>query len=684
MTYLSANSLGLLVEDAIARRSSRLGRVVHAKIVRTLDSPPPPFLSNHLINMYSKLDLQDSARIVLRRTPARNVVSWTALVAGLVQNGHFSSALFDFCNMRREGISPNDFTLPCAFKASASLRLPVTGKQLHALSVKNGRILDVFVGCSAFDMYSKTGLRVDARKLFDEIPERNSATWNAFISNAVADGRSRDAIEAFIEFRRIGGDPNSITFCAFLNACSDRLSLELGMQLHGFILRSGFNTDVSVSNGLIDFYGKCEQICCAEMVFTEMGTKNAVSWCSLLAAHVQNHEDEKASVLFSRARNEGIEPTDFLISSALSACAGMAGLELGRSIHALAVKACIEGNIFVGSALVDMYGKCGSIEDAEWAFDEMPEKNLVTLNSLIGGYTHQGGIDSAIQIFDEIASGIYKLTPNYLTFVSILSACSRAGAVDKGMELFESMKSRYGIDPGAEHYACVVDMLGRAGMVESAYEFIQKMPFQPTISVWGALLNACRVYSKPQLGKVAAENLFKLDPKDSGHHVLLSNLYAATGRWAEANAVREEMKGVGIKKGAGYSWITVKNQVHAFQAKDTSHRMNHEIQARLAKLRMEMEAEGYKPDSKLSLYDLEEEEKAAEVAHHSEKLALAFGLVALPAGVPIRITKNLRICGDCHSFFKFASKSVGREIVVRDNNRFHRFRDGLCSCKDYW
>ncbi|KFK43734.1 hypothetical protein AALP_AA1G165800 [Arabis alpina] len=656
MTLLTADALGLLLKNAISSNSMRLGRVVHARIFKTLDSPPPPFLANYLINFYSKLDKPESARIVLRLTPSRNVVSWTSLISGLVHNGHFSSALFEFIEMRRDGVFPNEFTFPCVFKATASLRVPFTGKQIHALAVKCGRILDVFGGCSCFDMYCKSRLKEDARKLFDEIPERNLETWNAFMSNSVMDGSFREAIGAFVEFRRIGGNPNSITFCAFLNACSDGLLLSLGEQLQGLMFRIGFDRDVSVCNGLIDFYGKCKQVRCSEVVFGEMGTKNAVSWCSLVAAYVQNHEDEKASMLYRRSRKEIVETSDFMISSGLSACAGMAGLELGRSIHGHAVKACVERTIFVGSALVDMYGKCGCIEDSEQAFDEMPEKNLVTLNSLIGGYAHQGQVDMALALFEKMAPRGRGPSPNYMTFVSLLSACSRAGAVETGMKIFDSMKSIYSIEPGAEHYSCVVDMLGRAGMVERAYELIKKMPIKPTISVWGALQNACRMHGKQHLGILAAENLFKLDPKDSGNHVLLSNTFAAAGRWAEANSVREEMKGVGIKKGTGYSWITVKNQVHAFQAKDKSHIMNKEIQTTLTKLRNEMEAAGYKPDLKLSLYDLEEEEKAAEVAHHSEKLALAFGLVALPLGIPIRITKNLRICGDCHSFFKFVSK----------------------------
>ncbi|XVF38242.1 hypothetical protein REPUB_Repub20aG0083200 [Reevesia pubescens] len=634
MPFLTANELGYLLESAISTHSLLFGRATHAHILKTLQIPFPSFLSNHLINMYSKLNLPNSAHLVLLQTPphSRSVVTWTALISGYVRNCYFTSALLNFSHMRKDGISPNDFTFPCAFKASASLRLSVVGKQLHALALKSAQIFDSFVGCSCFDMYLKTGLSYEATKLFEEMPERSIAMWNANISNAVLDGKPRIAVDVFIQFRRIGGEPDPITFCVFLNACSDALYLELGRQLHGYVIRSFFNGDLSVCNGLIDFYGKCKEVESAKMVFDGMEKRNAVSWCSLVSAYEQNYEEENACGVFLEARKRGVEPTDFMVSSVISACAGMAGLELGRSVHALAVKACVEGNVFVGSALVDMYGKCGSIEDSDQAFYEMPERNLVSWNSMIGGYAHQGRADMALALFQDMVS-CGEVVPNYVTLVCVLSACSRAGAVKMGMEIFESMKER--------------------------------------------------VYKKPELGRIAADKLFELDPKDSGNHVLLSNLFASTGRWEEANLVRKEMKDVGIRKGAGCSWITVMNKVHTFQAKDTSHEMNSKIQEMLAKLGNEMKAAGYIPDTNFALYDLEEE-KISEVGYHSEKIALAFGLIVIPTGVPIRITKNLRICGDCHSAFKFISGIVGREIIVRDNNRFHHFREGQCSCRDYW
>ncbi|XP_075480135.1 pentatricopeptide repeat-containing protein At4g14850 isoform X2 [Primulina tabacum] len=624
--FVTAKTLGLLVESAVQTQSSLLGQAVHAKIVKTLGLMLDAVLSNHLINMYSKLDRPNSARLLLFLTPVklRSVVTWTALISGYVQNGHFVAALSQFSSMRREFVHPNDFTFPCLFKASTSLQLPTLGQQFHSLAVRLGFIKDVFVACSTFDMYSKTGLLSDAERLFDEIPKRNTATWNACISNSVLNGRPSEAIFKFVQLLRDGGAPNSITFCAFLNACSD--------------------------------------------------------------AYEQNDLGEKACAMFLKARRAGVEPTDFMVSSVLSACAGLAALEAGRVVHGLVVKACIEGNMFVGSALVDMYGKCGSIEDCEAAFYEMPRRNLICWNALIGGYAHQGHADMALELFMEMTDyrEMEKLVPNFVTFVSVLTACSRGGMVKVGMEIFDSMSVKYGVAPGAEHYACVVDMLGRAGQVERAYQIIRKMPVEPTISIWGALLGASKLHGDQELAKIAADNVFELDPHDSGNHVILSNMFAAAGQWDEANLVREEMKDVGIKKGVGCSWLSVKNTVHVFQAKDTSHSRNSEIQAMLAKLKKEMKAAGYIPAISLALYDVEDEEKESEVWCHSEKIALAFGLISLPPGVPIRINKNLRVCVDCHSAIKFISSIGHREIIVRDNNRFHRFKDSQCSCGDYW
>ncbi|EPS73044.1 hypothetical protein M569_01710 [Genlisea aurea] len=684
MPLLTSRSLAAAVEFAVSSRSSLLGRAAHGQVVKKLGRAPDPFLSAHLVNMYSKLDRPRTAEVLLFLTPSdsRSVVIWTALIAGNIQNGHSASAISNLADMRRDGIQPNDFTLPCLFKAAAALRSPLLGQQLHDLSIKLLLIHDAFVACSAFDMYSKTGLLQDAGKMFDEMPRRNIATWNAAISNAADPPES---ISRYIALLRTGdASPNSISLCASLTACSAAGFLQEGQQLHGHLVKQGHDADTSVLNTLVDFYGKCRHVDHSERVFHSIRDRTTVSWSTMLAIYEQNHMGEKACELFLEATRAGFEPTEFMLSAAISACAGLAALESGKAAHALAVKARVEGSVYVGSALVDMYGKCGSVDDCERAFQQMRSRNSVCWNAMIGAYAHQGRAESALRLFRRM--GGEGARPNYVTFVSVLAGCSRSGMVDEGMAIFSEMTPVYGIRPGAEHYACIVDMLGRAGQVERAHRIIEEMmpDIPPTISIWGALLGACKMHGKPELGKVAAENLFRLDPMDSGNHVLLSNMLAAEGRWDEASLVREEMKDVGIKKGTGCSWISVRDAIHVFQAKDTSHPRNSEIQTMLTKLRRDMKAAGYVPDTKVALYDLEDEEKESEVWSHSEKIALAFGLVALPTGIPIRITKNLRVCNDCHSAIKFVSGIVEREIVVRDNNRYHHFRDNRCSCGDYW
>ncbi|KAG9452000.1 hypothetical protein H6P81_004904 [Aristolochia fimbriata] len=589
--------------------------------------------------------------------------------------------------MLRSSVSPNDFTLPCLLKSAGAIGDAFVGAQVHAFCFKTGFVSDMFVGCSIVDMYCKTGLVGLAWRVFDEMPEKNVAAWNALMSNSVTDGDIGQAFSAFVRFRRDGGEPNSISFCAFLNACVDARNLRLGKQLHGLVVKLGFGEDVSVGNGLVDFYGKCRDVEAAAKVFGGIMPRNQVSWCSMIVTYVQNNKEEAALKSFLQARSEGVLPTDFMVSSVVSACAGLAVLQLGSSVHGLAVKACVDGNIFVGSSLIDMYGKCGSVGDSEKVFHEMPKRNLITWNAMIGGYAQNGHAARAISAFEEMTSGRDEncmVSPNYVTMVCMLSACSRAGTVEEGTRIFESMKELYGIEPGVEHYACLVDLFGRAGMVDKAYEFLKQMPMQPSISVWGALLNACRVYGNPEVGCIAAKKLFELDPQDPGNHVLLSNMLASAGRWKEATGVREEMKDVGIKKEPGYSWLTVKNVVHVFQAKDRDHEKIVEVRATLRKLWKEIKESGYVPDTNFALHDLEEEEKETEVLYHSEKLALAFGLMVIPPGIPIRINKNLRVCGDCHSAIKFISHVVNREIIVRDNNRFHHFRNNQCSCGDYW
>lgn len=451
--------------------------------------------------------------------------------------------------MIRSGVRPNDFTFPCVFKASGAIGSAHIGKLIHGLSTKTGISGDVYVGCGVLDMYFKSGCKEDARRVFDEMPVRNAVAWNAVMTNGVIDGCAEEVSGAFVEMRRVGELPNSISICATLNAAAaagsivgSTDSVHGGEQVHGFVVRFGLTSDVRVCNGLIDFYGKSGMVNSAKQVFNSMVTKNDVSWCSLIVSYASEENAEVAFHMFLEARRHGFNPSDFMVSTILTTCCGLTGLDLGRSVHGVAVRCCIDCNIFVGSSLIDMYGKCGSIVDAEQVFDELPLKNSITWNAILGGYAQQGQAKLALDTLGVMTTTT-TIKPNYVTILNVMTACSRTiGFVENGVELFWNMKNWFGVEPQLENYACLVDMVGRAGMVERAFEFIKVMPMRPSVSVWGALLGACKMYGKVELGRFAAEKLLELDPFDSGNRVLLANLYASTDRYYFYYSMRKMLR----------------------------------------------------------------------------------------------------------------------------------------------
>jgi pentatricopeptide repeat protein len=336
-------------------------------------------------------------------------------------------------------------------------------------------------------------------------------------------------VAAYFGLRKAGGMLDVVPVCAFFNACAGAAYLSLGEQFHGYVVKCGFETDVFVSNSMVDFYGKCRCVGTAKAVFDGMRVRDSVSWSCMVVACAQNGGEEEAFSVYLGARRAGEEPTDSMVSSVLTTCAGLLGLDLGRALHEVGVRSCIDANFFVANALVDMYGKCGGIEDVEEVFFKMPQRNIVTWTAMIGGYAHIGDARNALAVFDDMMK-CGETKPNCITLVNVLTPCSRGGLTMEGYELFKTMYERFGIKPCIEHYACVVDLLGRAGLEEQAYEVIQGMPMRPSISVWGALLGACKMHGKTGLGKIADQKLFKLDPLDSGNHVVLSNMFAFAGR----------------------------------------------------------------------------------------------------------------------------------------------------------
>lgn len=341
----------------------------------------------------------------------------------------------------------------------------------------------------------------------------------------------------------------------------------------------------------------------------------------------------------------------------------------------------LEENVFVGTSLIDMYSKCGRVEMARKAFDHMKEKNVKSWTAMIAGYGMQGQATEALEVlYEMIRVGI---KPNYITFVSILTACSHAGLVKEGWHWFNSMNHEFGVEPGVEHYACMVDLLGHTGHLSEAYDLIKGMKVTPDSVVWGSLLGACRIHKNVELGEISARKLFELDPSNYGYYVLLLNIYADAGMWGDVERMRILMKNGGMVKPPGFSLVELKGKVHIFLVGDREHPEQEKIYEYLEKLTTKLPEFGYIPNMTSVLHDINEEEKEMTLRVHSEKLAVAFGILYSAPGTTIQVIKNLRVCGDCHTVIKLISKIVNREIVVRDSKRFHHFRKGLCSCGDY-
>ncbi|KDO70478.1 hypothetical protein CISIN_1g0374141mg, partial [Citrus sinensis] len=339
-------------------------------------------------------------------------------------------------------------------------------------------------------------------------------------------------------------------------------------------------------------------------------------------------------------------------------------------------------DVILGTAVIDMYAKCGSIDSAREIFDRMRQKNVISWSAMIAAYGYHGQGKKALDLFPMMLSS--RVLPNRITFVSLLYACSHTGLVEEGLRLFSSMWDDFAVRPDVKHYTCMVDLLGRAGRLDEALKLIESMSVEKDEGLWGALLGACRIHKNVDLAEMAAKSLLERQPQNPGHYVLLSNVYANAGRWQDVAKIRDLMTRRRLKKIPGWTWIEVENKIHQFSVGDSTHPQSEEIYRMLVTLSEKLELAGYIPDTNFELHDVDEEVKVGNLYSHSEKLAIAFGLIATPEGTHIRIMKNLRVCGDCHSFIKHVSAITRRVIIVRDANRFHHFEGGACSCRDYW
>jgi len=681
---MDQRALACLLQWCTHTKGVAQGNRVHLHMIKAgIDAEADLFLLNKLLIFYAKCGSLPEAHQVFDKMPERDVVSWSAMIGGYAQQGFCEEALRLYCQMLQcSGIEPNRVTFVTTLGACTGLAVLEKGKEVHAHIIRIGINSEIVLENALIDMYAKCASMEDACKVFDRMLQRDVVSWTAIIAGYAYVSQGEKAIVCFSQMQVSDVSPNQFTLACVLKACSATSALEQGKQFHASIVKTGLESDGVLGNALVDLYAKCGCMDIAQKLFDGKPGNDVVTWTALIAGYAQHGYGEKALVLFYRMLQAGVKPDQFIFATVLMSCAVLLALQQGKQIHVLIVKSSNNSDIISQNALIDLYTKCGSMQDARQVFDEMSQRDVISWTAMIAGYGKHGYASHAIELFELMI--LSAMMPNPVTFVGILSTCSHAGLVDEGKKYFDSMSRDYFITPAMDHYACMVDLFGRAGLLEEARDFISKMSMKPNAVVWGALLGACRVHVDATIGEYAAKHLFELEPEDAGTYVTLSNIYAAAGRWEHAAKVRKLMKERKVAKEPGCSWIEVNDKVHTFYIGDRLHSQTSEIYAELEKLDGQMKEMGYVPDTNLVMHNVDNEQKEQILHYHSEKLAIAFGIISTPYGTPIRIIKNLRVCVDCHAATKFISSIVAREIVVRDSNRFHHFKNGFCSCGDYW
>jgi pentatricopeptide repeat protein len=635
-----------------------------------------------LIDMFAKNGDLAAARQVFDGLVERTVVVWTLLITRYAQGGYADDAVDLFFDMIENGFRPDQYTMSSVLSACTELGSIRLGQQLHSLALRLGLASDSCVSCGFVDMYAKSHIAHsmnNARKVFHSMPKRNVMSWTALLSGYVqCRVQENQVVSLFCEMLNEGVRPNHITYSSMLKACANLADQDSGRQIHAHCIKSSLAPVNVVGNALVSMYAESGCMEEARRAFDHLYETSMSSFSS----DFDGDERDKTSQDYDNERMD-VGISTFTFASLISAAATVGLLTRGQQLHAVSLKIGFGSDRGIGNSLVSMYSRCGYQEDASGAFEEMNDRNVISWTSMISGLAKHGYAERALELFHDMISAGVK--PNDVTYIAVLSACSHAGLVKEGRDHFRLMQKDHGLVPRMEHYACVVDLLGRSGLVEEALDFINKMPCKADALVWKTLLGACKVHDNMDIGQIAANHVIELEPQDPAPYVLLSNLYADAALWDQVAKIRSLMRGKNLSKETGLSWMHVENTIHAFGAGDTSHPKAEEIYLKLDTLIKEIKGIGYVPDTSIVLHDMPEKLKEQCLLQHSEKIAVAFGLISCTSATkPIRIFKNLRVCADCHSALKYVTKATGRELILRDSNRFHRMMDGKCSCGEYW
>ena len=555
-----------------------------------------------------------------------NTFMWNTMIRGY-QNARKPIVAFSFfVYMVQLRVEMDSRSFVFALKACEQFKGFFEGESVYCVVWKMGFDCELLVRNGLIHFYAERGLLKNARQVFDESSEKDVVTWTTMIDGYAAHECSEEAMEVFKLMLLGDVEPNEVTLIAVVSACTEMGDIEMGKRVHGKVEEKNMRCSLSLHNALLDMYVKCGSLVDARELFDRMvikdvyswtsmvngyakcgdlesarrffdqtPRKNVVCWSAMIAGYSQNNKPKESLKLFHEMMEGGVVPIEHTLVSVLSACGQLTCLNLGNWIHQhFVVGKRIPLSVTLANAIVDMYAKCGSIDAAAEVFSTMPERNLISWNSMIAGYAANGRAKQAINVFDQMRNMGFE--PNNITFVSLLTACSHGGLISEGREYFDNMERKYGVKPERGHYACMVDLLGRTGLLEEAYKLIANMPMQPCEAAWGALLNACRLHGNVELARLSARNLLRLDPEDSGIYVLLANTCANDRKWSDVRRVRSLMKDKGVKKIPGHSLIEIDGGFVEFLVADESHPQSEEIYKVLEEILLLSKLEDYSYD----------------------------------------------------------------------------------------
>ncbi|KAJ0571459.1 putative tetratricopeptide-like helical domain superfamily, DYW domain-containing protein [Helianthus annuus] len=678
-------TLVTLLPVCAAEKDVWFGRMIHSLGVK-LGLYQDLKVQNALMDMYLKCGYMLEARKVLDRNENKNVVSWNSVILDCSREGDAEQAfqLLHDMQIGSDSVKPDRVTILNVLKVCLHRSQLLRVKELHGYSIRHGIEADQLVANAFVAAYAKcecgSSLRL-AENVFKMMNNMPLSSWNSLISGFAQNGNPLKAMDSFVKMTSLGFKPDWYSIGSLLLACTELKLLQYAKEAHGFVIRNGLETDLHIGNSILSFYTQCDKPLSAKIIFDGLENKNLVSWNAMITGYSQKKQPLEALNLFRTMVYSGIQPYEIAVTSVLNACTQLSALRLGQSVHCYTLKKNLTRDVYINSSIIDMYSKTGCINASQKVFNQSDKNHIGLWTVLITAYGIHGDGKEAMKLFYEMQNSNMNMKPDEFTFIGILMACNHGGLVKEGLRFFNEMQTVHRVKPKLEHYACLIDMLGRARRFVDAMMLINEMPEEPDARIWSSLLSSCRVHGNMELGKKVADKLLQLEPYKAENYVLSSNLFASFGRWDDVRITRQRMKKLGLKKEVGCSWIELEGKVYNFFAGDN---ILPDIHDMWRKLENDITRYGYKPDTKCVLHELTEDEKVDILRGHSEKLAVSFGLLRACKGRTLRIYKNLRICEDCHNAIKLVSKAVDREIIVRDNKRFHRFRHGRCSCADYW